>query len=413
MPPEHAILFPPFRLDPTNAQMWRGTQVVHLKPKSLAVLSYLLQHPTRLVTRDELLQAIWPDTTVQGDEAVNSCIKDIRQKLGDRVKTPQFIETVPTRGYRFIGAIVPPPVPASRGTHSATVRPTTAQDIPATCQSALPFIVGVPITQPQHFFGRERELTRLFNLWKRLPLQNGAIIGPGRSGKTSLLQHLCRISTTPVAHLRRDQRADWLPHPERYQWVFVDFHDPRLSSRAGLLRYLLVHLGLTVPTPCELEPFLDVVTEHLHAPTVILLDNLDVALQRYTALDNAFWEALRALATTQVEGHLAFVLAARERPDEMARRQGISSPFFNIFGYTASLGPLTEREARALIASSPVPFSDPDVAWLLERSKGWPLLLQILCRERLQALEDGDTGSAWQVEGLRQLTPFRHLLEPV
>jgi hypothetical protein len=85
----------------------------------------------------------------------------------------------------------------------------------------------------------------------------------------------------------------------------------------------------------------------------------------------------------------------------------LGSPFFNIFGYTAVLPPLTEAEARQLIASSPIPFSAADVAWLLQQSGCWPMPLQILCRERLMALEEGETGGAWRAEALRQIEPFR------
>jgi len=64
-----------------------------------------------------------------------------------------------------------------------------------------------------------------------------------------------------------------------------------------------------------------------------------------------------------------------------------------------------------LIASSPISFPDADVEWILAQSKRWPILLQILCRERLIALEHGETGDAWREEGLRQMEPFRYLLD--
>ena len=78
---------------------------------------------------------------------------------------------------------------------------------------------------------------------------------------------------------------------------------------------------------------------------------------------------------------------------------------------TVTLGPLTVPEAQALVASAPPPFSAADAEWILAHSGRWPLLLQILCRERLMALDEGVTDTAWQEEGLRQITPFRHLLE--
>jgi len=274
-----------------------------------------------------------------------------------------------------------------------------------------PFIAGPPITHPHNFLGRKRELKRLFNLWKRPPLQNAAIIGPRRSGKTSLLLYLKSITTTPSAQLRSGQRADWLPEPERYCWIFVDFQDPRVGSREGLLRYLLASLNLPAPHPCDLERCMDVVSHGLRTPTEILLDEIGVALQRYPELDDFFWEGLRSLATTQVGGNLAFVLATGEPPAKLAGTSGLGSPFFNIFGYTATLGPLTEPEARVLIASSPVSFPPADVDWILAESGRWPLLLQILCRERLIVLEEGETDEeAWREDALRQMASFSHLL---
>jgi serine/threonine protein kinase len=280
-----------------------------------------------------------------------------------------------------------------------------------------PFIAGPPIAHPRQFFGRQRELRRLFNLWKRAPLQNAAIIGPRRSGKTSLLQYLKSITTTPPSHLRTGQRADWLPEPERYRWIFVDFQDSRMRNREELLGYLLTGMDLSITDPtssepalCDLDRFMDVVSRGLQTPTVILLDELGVALQRCPELDTLFWESLRSLATNYVRGNLGFVLAAHELPGVLANQSNVGSPFFNIFGYTATLGPLTEQEARELIASSPIPFAPADVGWIIAQSGRWPLLLQILCRERLIALEEGETGDGWQEDGQYQMSPFLHLL---
>ena len=272
--------------------------------------------------------------------------------------------------------------------------------------SSQPFIAGPPITHPINFFGRQRELKRLCHMVKRLPLQNGAIIGPRRSGKTSLLHYLKTISQLPDDQRRPDQTADWLPQPGRQRWIFVDFQDPRLGGREQLLRYLLTQMEIPIPEPCSLEDFLDAVSDHLHQPTVILLDEIGVALQRYPDLDDAFWESLRSLATNQVGGNLGFILAGPQPPDQLAQHSGYGSPFFNIFGYMATLGPFSEAEALALIDSSPIPFPDEDVAWILAESEGWPILLQILCRERLFTLEEGEHGPDWREDGLRQIAPF-------
>ncbi len=290
-------------------------------------------------------------------------------------------------------------------------QPETQPNSKTTLEETSPFITGSPITHPRHFFGRQKELKRLFDLLKRHPLQNAVIIGKRRIGKTSLLHYLKNITTTPPEQLRPSQKYDWLPHPENYKWIFVDFQDSRMASRERLLGYILECLNIKVPTPCNLDYFMDEVSDNLHNPTVILLDEIGVGLQRCPELDDEFWECLRSLATNHTRGNLAFILATHESPIELARNTGHSSPFFNIFGYSATLGALTEAEARELIASSPIAFAEEDVEWILQQSQRLPLLLQILCRERLFSLEDGETGDEWREEGLRQIEPFAHLLD--
>ncbi len=279
-----------------------------------------------------------------------------------------------------------------------------------TVEEPSPFITGTPITHPRNFFGRQKELKRLFDLLKRHPLQNAAIIGKRRSGKTSLLHYLKNITTSPPGQLRPGLKYEWLPHPERYRWIFVDFQDARMGSRERLLGYILECLKMKVPTPCDLDYFMDRVSDNLHTPTVILLDEIGVALERCPELDDRLWECFRSWASHYAGGNLAFVLATPELPAELAHGTGRTSRFFNIFADTRFLGPLTEAEAWELIASSPMPFPAEDIKWILEQSGRWPLLLQILCRECLFSFEDGET-TGWREEGLVQIAPFRFLLE--
>jgi class 3 adenylate cyclase/transcriptional regulator with XRE-family HTH domain len=274
-----------------------------------------------------------------------------------------------------------------------------------------PFVAGPPIVHPDRFFGHERILKRLFALWRLPPFQNAALIGPRRSGKTSLLLYLKSITTTPPDRLRAGQRRDWLPAPESYRWIYVDFQDPRLGSRDGLLTYLLGQMGQPAPSPCTMERFLDSTAGQIRTPTVVLLDEIGVALHRYAELDDPFWEGLRSLATTHGDGQLAFVLAAHESPTDLAAHSGHSSPFFNLFAYTARVGPLTEAEAGDLVASAPLPFVPADVDWIVAQSACWPMLLQILCRERLHALQEGEADDAWREDAMQQMAPFRYLLD--
>ena len=97
--------FKAFRLDTTNHLLWRGGDRVPMAPKGFDVLAYLVEHAGQVVAQDELLEALWPDTYVK-PEVLRKYILEIRRALGDRPDNPEFIETVPKRGYRFIAAVV-------------------------------------------------------------------------------------------------------------------------------------------------------------------------------------------------------------------------------------------------------------------------------------------------------------------
>src|SRR5881397_2261838 len=102
MPLEPSDLCDPVRLDLINACLWRGAQRIPLRPKTFAVLRCLLAHRGQLVTKAALLDAVWPEITVN-DVALMICIRELRQVLGDDPRAPRFIETLHRRGYRFIG----------------------------------------------------------------------------------------------------------------------------------------------------------------------------------------------------------------------------------------------------------------------------------------------------------------------
>src|SRR5260221_80142 len=99
--------FGEFRLDSRNECLWRRhpngvEERIQLPPKAHAVLSFLARNAGRLVTQDELLDAVWPGTHIQ-PEGLKNQILYLRRALGDDPRRPRFIETLPRRGYRFIG----------------------------------------------------------------------------------------------------------------------------------------------------------------------------------------------------------------------------------------------------------------------------------------------------------------------
>ena len=101
---EKRIVFDPFCLDLANECLWKGSKAIKLRPKAFSVLAYLLEHPRHLVTKEELLNAVWQGTFV-GEAVLKVAIRQIRETLGDDPASPRFIETAHRRGYRFIGSI--------------------------------------------------------------------------------------------------------------------------------------------------------------------------------------------------------------------------------------------------------------------------------------------------------------------
>jgi predicted ATPase len=101
MEQEQHLTFGPFRLDLTQRRLWRGDQVIALRPRSWAVLRYLVEHPGRLVTKAELHQHVWRGTHVT-DTVLRVCIQEIRAALGDAAAAPQYLQTVGREGYWFL-----------------------------------------------------------------------------------------------------------------------------------------------------------------------------------------------------------------------------------------------------------------------------------------------------------------------
>jgi len=106
---ENRIAFDRFSLDLVNECLWRGREPLKIRPKAFALLHYLLQRPGQMVTKDELLNAVWPQTFV-GDAVLKVTVQQVREALEDDPKSPQFIETAHRRGYRFIGRVGAPPL---------------------------------------------------------------------------------------------------------------------------------------------------------------------------------------------------------------------------------------------------------------------------------------------------------------
>ena len=131
--------FGPYRLESGPDRLWRDSEEIALRPKSLKVLAYLARRPGRLVTKEELREQVWGTTHVS-DTRLRVTVSEVRAALGDDQDSPVSLETVPGRGYRFV----------------ARNETTTPGDARSTLD--LPLRGG-----PAPIVGRERELEHLVN----------------------------------------------------------------------------------------------------------------------------------------------------------------------------------------------------------------------------------------------------------
>jgi TolB-like protein/DNA-binding winged helix-turn-helix (wHTH) protein len=115
-------LFGPFRLDAANHTLWRDSEKIPITPKSFDVLRYLVKNAGRLISQNELLEALWQQTYVN-PEVLRKYILEIRRALGDSASEPLYVETQPKRGYRFVAAVTDDDgaaTPASAAKEAAT-----------------------------------------------------------------------------------------------------------------------------------------------------------------------------------------------------------------------------------------------------------------------------------------------------
>ena len=104
--PSTRLYFGSFELDPHTGELWKSGRPVKLQPQPTKLLIYLASRRGELVTREEIKESLWgADTFVDFEQGLNFSIKKIRFALGDNPDQPEFIQTLPRRGYRFIASV--------------------------------------------------------------------------------------------------------------------------------------------------------------------------------------------------------------------------------------------------------------------------------------------------------------------
>jgi DNA-binding winged helix-turn-helix (wHTH) protein len=103
--PRRIVRFGVYELNRDTGELRKGGLKIKLQDQPFQVLAMLVERPGELITREELLNRLWPSGTfVDFDHGLNVAVKKLRQALGDTAENPRFVETLSRRGYRFVAA---------------------------------------------------------------------------------------------------------------------------------------------------------------------------------------------------------------------------------------------------------------------------------------------------------------------
>jgi predicted ATPase/DNA-binding winged helix-turn-helix (wHTH) protein len=194
--------FQSFGLDTSNECLWRNGTQIALSPKPFAVLRYLVENPGRLVTHNELLDALWPETYVQ-PQVLRTYVLELRKVLGDDAGQPRFIQTLPKRGYCFVAHVMDLAETEQAGMEHGGASGTTVHD-----------------GKTRKIVGREGEQARLKRQVELVVSgQRRAVFVTGEAGigKTALVDAFCQqVASSLPASVANGQCVEGFGRKEEY-----------------------------------------------------------------------------------------------------------------------------------------------------------------------------------------------------
>lgn len=253
--PQAELQFPPFKIPAGIDLLYRNDKIVALERRAVQVLRHLVANHDRVVSKDELLEAVWPDTFIS-DGVLKRAISQARRALGDGAEESKFIETYHGRGYRFVAEVLaapiksPKPEPVAEPATLATAETSVFQ---AESAAVAKTIASETIKPPQtvsgmpdynQLVGREIELAQLHGDYKRVLEGVGRpvlLIGDSGVGKTQLAREF--------ANQARSQGAVCL------YAQFFDYQASRLAPYEIFLDLLRTILGVNAANreECDLR----------------------------------------------------------------------------------------------------------------------------------------------------------------
>jgi TolB-like protein/DNA-binding winged helix-turn-helix (wHTH) protein/tetratricopeptide (TPR) repeat protein len=235
--PSHRLRFDEFEIDLRSAELWVRGHRTRLQDQPFQVLRVLLERRGEIVTRDELKQTLWPaDTFVDFDDGLNTAVRKIRDALVDSAEKPRYIETIPRRGYRFVGrlavapAVLPSPVEEPKGSELEKT------NVAASGRAAA--------ANQKNVFSRRRKV--LLAGVAALAVVSVALVLYRDSAKGAKQPPVQSLAVLPLKNLSGDPTQEYLADgmTEALIGRLAGIHNLRVISRTSVTRFKDTHLSV-------------------------------------------------------------------------------------------------------------------------------------------------------------------------
>jgi predicted ATPase len=384
--------FESFALDTANECLWRAGVQIALAPRPFSVLRYLVENPGRLITHDELLDALWPETYVQ-PQVLRSYMLALRRVLEDAPENPRFIQTQTKRGYCFVAKVT-----EQAGSQSS---PRSAS------------------AEPSILVGREEELTRLFERFALLQNAQRQVVfvtGEEGIGKTALVDgFLNQVVASSAAGIARGQCVQGIGAKEQYYPLMEALSRLAASPDGDRARRILANIA---PPWLMREP--DTATQPNTRPSVqdqtaaglcAALEDLATEVPLILVFEDMDWadestlNLISALARRRAPARLMLLGTLMHR--KAAARPGLEELLQDLLVrrlcVEIALPPLKKASITELVSRKLGHSAPPRglIDFVHRRSEGNPLFvyaaLEHLISQRLLAPAGDDASPAWQL----------------
>ena len=229
------LRFDSFELDVRAAELRKSGVKLRLQGQPIQVLAALLNRAGELVTREELRDQVWPaETFVDFDHSLHNSIARLREALGDSAGTPRYIETLPRRGYRFIGTV------DRVGTEQASPSVSTAS-VPATTASSSWEVPAVPLRSRHRLI-----LIATLSMIALLAITAAVVLTPTLLHRAADTPSVRSIAVLPLDNFSGDPAQEFFADGMTDQLItdLAKIGSLRVISRTSVMRYKGTKKGL-------------------------------------------------------------------------------------------------------------------------------------------------------------------------